>query len=371
MPPAAFMASIMPSSTRTPLSKPATLADIGRAVGVSAMSASAVLNGSRTSTRISAETRNKILEEAARLRYRPNAAARALNRRKMNTLGLAGIIDSGEINAYFLEVMNGVLEAAGRFNQNVTVFTLHDWKVDAGRIADFCDGRIDGLILLAPVINKTKPDLIPSHTPFVSLHANHPIPGVTNIESDEEQGALDIVNLLLAQGHRHILHVSGPSSMLGARRRQNGYQRALAAYATEGIVPEILEAGFSAAEAADALKTWMKKRRGQPLPTALFCANDSAALGCIELLAGAGLRVPHDISVVGFDDTLAARTSVPQLTTVRQPLRAMGGKAVELLLGIDPSQSNLGNIVFPTQSVARASVSAPPVKTVAIPRLVG
>lgn len=83
----------------------------------------------------------------------------------------------------------------------------------------------------------------------------------------------------------------------------------------------------------------------------------------------ARLRAPQDISVAGFDDTLAARTSVPQLTTVRQPLRAMGGKAVELLLGIDPASSTLGNIVFPTQPITRASVAPPPSKPISIPRL--
>lgn len=349
-------------------SKPATLADIGRAVGVSAMSASAVLNGSRTSTRISAETRNRILEEAARLRYRPNAAARALNRRKMNTLGLAAIVDSGELNAYFLEILNGVLEAAGRFNQNITVFTLHDWNVDADRLCDFCDGRIDGLILVAPVIAKPKPGIIPGHTPFVSLHSNHPLPGVVNIESNEEQGSIEIVSHLIELGHTDILYVSGPSFMLGARRRLAGYKRALGMQKNKKIAPRMIEGGFSPQEAAVALRTWMKLNEGAPMPTALVCANDAAALGCMEVLSRAGIRVPGDVSIVGFDDTIAARTSMPQLTTIRQPLRMMGAKAVELLVKPEIlGGAGDDNIVFPTQPAFRTSVAPPSPRRVVVP----
>ncbi len=359
----------MPRARKSLKAKPATLADVGRAVGVSAMSASAVLNGSRTSTRISPETRIRILEEAARLRYRPNAAARALNRRQMSTLGLAAVVDSGELNAYFLEILNGVLEAAGRFNQNITVFTLHDWNLDAGRLADFCDGRIDGLILVAPVISETKTDIVPAHTPFVSLHSNNPIPGVIDIESDEEAGAFEVVSHLIGLGHRDILHLSGPEGMQGTKRRLAGYQRALTA-ARLGKTAKNIEAGFSTESGRNALRAWMGKNAGGTLPTALFCANDAVALGCMEVLAQAGLRVPDDISIVGFDDTLAARTSTPQLTTLRQPLRQMGARAVELLIKPETAPQTKGElIVFPTQAIVRASTVRPPAKPVIVPRL--
>lgn len=359
----------MPSARKSLKAKPATLADVGRAVGVSAMSASAVLNGSRTSTRISPETRNRILEEAARLRYRPNAAARALNRRQMSTLGLAAVVDSGELNAYFLEILNGVLEAAGRFNQNITVFTLHDWNLDAGRLADFCDGRIDGLILVAPVISETKTDIVPAHTPFVSLHSNNPIPGVIDIETDEEAGAFEIVSHLISQGHRDILHLSGPEGMQGSKRRLAGYHRALNV-AKLGKSAKIVEAGFSADNGRNALRAWLGRNAGRNMPTALFCANDAVALGCMEILSQAGLRVPEDISIVGFDDTLSARTSTPQLTTLRQPLRQMGARAVELLIKPETAPQTTGElIIFPTQAIIRASSGRPPVKPVLVPRV--
>ena len=104
----------MPRSSKKKTHRAATLADVGREAGVSAMAASAVLNGARTSSRISPDTRARILEAAARLQYRPNAAARALIRRSMNTLGVACVIQEGSLNHYFLEVLNGVLETAAR-----------------------------------------------------------------------------------------------------------------------------------------------------------------------------------------------------------------------------------------------------------------
>ena len=118
------------------------------------MAASVVLNAARTSSRIAPGTRARILTAAARLRYRPNAAARALADRRMNTLGVAAVVDGGELNLYFLGLFNGILAAAARHEQNTTVFTLADWERDAARLPGFCDGRIDGLILIGPVLSR-------------------------------------------------------------------------------------------------------------------------------------------------------------------------------------------------------------------------
>lgn len=114
------------------------------------------------------------------------------------------------------------------------------------------------------------------------------------------------------------------------------------------------------------MRNWLEHHAGEPLPQAIFCANDSIAFGCLEALAEVNIRVPEDISIAGFDDTLAARTAVPQLTTVRQPLREMGARAVELLLAaIDhqndgPAVSGKNPVVFPVEVVSRASVTPPP-----------
>lgn len=354
----------MPRLTRRKPVRAATLADVGREAGVSAMAASAVLNGARTSSRISQETRERILEAATKLRYRPNAAARALADRRMNTLGVAAVFDdTGELNSYFLEIFNGVIGAAAHHGQNTTVFTLHDWEKDADRLPSFCDGRIDGLILIAPVLSRASTRLLPDHTPFVALHANTHLPGTVNLETDEERGAFEMVKHLIDRGHRRIVHITGERGLLGSERRILGYERALATARIPFDKSLLVEAGFSAPAGRRAIHEWLDRCKGQPLPDAIFGANDAIAVGCIEAFSELGIRVPEDISVCGFDDTLVARLSLPQLTTVRQPLRAMGVRAVELLLnrishqhGDAPAFSS-EDVIFPTELVLRNSVA--------------
>ncbi len=355
------------------MARAATLADVGRAAGVSAMAASAVLNAARTSSRIAPETRERIRRAAARLHYRPNAAARALANRRMNTIGVAVVITGGELNHYFLEIFNGILEAAARHEQNTTVFTLHDWGRDPVRLHGMCDGRIDGLILVAPTLRRGAAKLLPAHTPFVAIHANAALPSVVNIETDEESGAYEMVRHLIAQGHRRIMHISGNPTLIGAERRIRGYKRALAGARIPFDDDLLVPGEFNLKTGHDALRAWLKRHVGRPLPHAIFCASDGIAIGCLEALAELGLRVPDDISVAGFDDTLAARTTVPQLTTVRQPLRAMGQRAVEVLLDRIAQQNGKGApvplkpVVFPVDLVPRASVGAPPVAQRIVP----
>lgn len=353
----------MTNSNRSKPVRAATLADVGRAAGVSAMAASAVLNGARTSSRIAAETRARILEAAARLRYRPNATARALVNRRMNTIGVTTVVGGGELNAYAMEIFTGILGAAAQANQNTTMFTLHDWGRDTARLHGWCDGRIDGMILIAPTLDLEAAKLLPTHTPFVALHANTVLPNVINIESDEERGAYEMVRHLISLGHRRVMHVSGNRGFIGAERRITGYKRALASAGIPFSESLLVPATYVGDTARAAMLAWLKRNAGQPLPDAIFCANDGIAIGCLEALAELGLRVPDDISVAGFDDTLAARTTVPQLTTVRQPLQAMGTRAAEVLLSLIARHAEGGvldfpnPIVFPVELVMRSSVA--------------
>lgn len=361
-------------SRKNKLARAATLADVGQAAGVSAMAASAVLNGAQTSSRIAPETRQRILEAAAKLRYRPNAAARALANRRMDTLGVAAVIDGGELPSYFLEIFNGILEAAARHEQNTTVFALHDWGRDPARLAKLCDGRIDGLIMVSPKLNQETVKLLPEHTPFVAVHANEPLPNVVNIETDEERGAYEMVRLLIAQGHRRILHLAGPARLSAAERRIRAYRRALASARIafdEDLL--VVTPDLTRDSGREVLRRWLRKHVGSPLPQALFCVNDGVATGCLEALAEIGLRVPDDISVVGFDDTIAARTTVPQLATVRQPLRAMGNRAVDVMMYRIAEHSgaarvvSLDPIIFPVEIITRASLAPPPAATRIVP----
>lgn len=341
-----------------------TLADVGRAAGVSVATASTVLNRPWSSKHISPATRERVRAAAVELRYRPNLAARALVSRRMQTLGVAAVVDGGELNHYFLEIFNGIVTAAAQRGQNTAAFTLRDWRQAAERIPDFCDGRIDGLILLAPTFSPTQVKL-PAHTPFVSIHANSPLPGVVNIESDEEEGAFALVQHLIARGHWRIMHLAGPAGMIGAERRIRGYKRALAAARIPLNRELLVSAGYTSPLGRETMRAWLREHAGAPLPHAVFCSNDAVAIGCMEALAEAGLRVPADVSVAGFDDTFVARAVVPQLTSVRQPLREMGARAVELLLariGVARRASSTPPkpVIFSVELATRASVGAAP-----------
>ena len=325
---------------------------------MSAMAVSAVLNGARTSSRIAPDTRVRILDAAARLNYRPNAAARALVRRRMNTIGVVVVVEGGELNHYFLEVFNGVLAAAARHGQNTTVFALHDWERDGRRVGGFCDGRIDGLLMIAPLLDAEAVAALPTHTPMVAIHANHALEGIVTLESDEEAGSCALVSRLIELGHRRILHLAGPSGQRGAERRVAGYRRALEQAGLPFDRSLVRVAGFSIPEGREATRLWLRSTSPDERATAIFCANDGVAYGCMEVLSAAGLRVPDDVSVAGFDDTLLTRACVPQLSSVRQPLRRMGECAVEVLLDLTrgavvPRQGD----VFPTEPVMRASVA--------------
>jgi LacI family transcriptional regulator len=348
----------------------ATLADVGREAGVSAMAASAVLNGAKTSTRISEETRARVLEAAERLRYRPNAAARGLVDRRIKTIGVVATLGGDEPNQYFLEVFNGIIHGAAEAGQTTTVFTLRSWDEARERVPAFCDGRIDGLVLLAPLLQADAADWLPEHTPMVAVHANQGIAGVVNLESDEEAGAFAMVSHMIGLGHRRILHVGGPVGALGADRRVSGYCRAHAAAGIDPLPAHILRAGFSAPDGRHALEDWLRQHPGEPLPEAVFAVSDAVALGCIDTLLARGLRVPADVSVVGFDDTVLARAA--RLATVRQPLRELGRQAVQVLVarieasGQDTALRDTANIVLATELVPGATLAAPRAGAIAI-----
>ena len=351
--------------------KAATLADVGRAAGVSAMAASAVLNGARTTTSISEETRSRVLAAARELRYRRDEGARALASRRMNTIGLAATLLSSEPNLYFRELFNGVLQAAAAAGQTTTVFKLNGWDDAAQRIAGFCDGRIDGLILVAPMLKDDPATWLPAHTPVVSIHSNHLIPGVVNLEPDEEAGACEAVRRLLDLGHRRILHAGGPVGSTGADRRLAGYQRAHAEAGHAPAEDHVVREAFTFEGGQRAMDAWLESHRGQPLPEAVFAGSDAIALGCVDALVTRGLRVPDDVSVVGFDNTLLARTS--RLATVRQPLEQLGGQAAEILVSqIEsrhgaPETGRPPNIVLPTEFIPGATLARPRSAALTVP----
>ena len=330
------------------------------------MAVSVVLNASASSTRVSEATRARIVEAAKKLRYRPNAVARGLQRRRMDTIGVVGVVDSEEINVYFLELLNGVIKGVDEHGQNMMVFSIHDWTADEARIASFCDGRVDGMLLLAPRPSPRLAQLLPHHTPIVAIHNNVELPGVPNLSTDGEAGAYDLVKYLLSFGHRRILHIGGPEDVLDAKDRMLGYIRALGEVGV-ACDPELVCYGrYTYSSGRECMYSWLREHKGAELPTAVFGANDATAAGAIEALSAEGYSVPGDVSIIGYDDSLMARVTNPRLTTLRQPLREMGRRAVDLLLSQIETNTTPPSEVFPTELVIRDSVAAARTKAIKI-----
>ena len=348
------------------------------------MAASVVLNGARSSARVSDATRNRIMEVAARLQYRPNAVARGLLKGRLNMIGVVGTVYGGNLDVYFHEILNGILETATDNRQNTSILSVHDWEGSEDRVLEFCDGRVDGLIFIAP--RTLKPEFakaIQRSVPFVTIHSNASIPGVVDMEADDEGGAYQAVQYLVALGHRKIAFFPGELYLSGSRRRLEGYKRCLAengiAYDDRLVIP----GWYTYSSGQDRMAEMLERDSASSFPTALFCANDAIAFGCMEILAKYRLRVPDDISVVGFDDTLNACMTIPALTTVRQPLREMGRRSAARLIDLvqrrdtrsldtDATQSSLrpGQTMdmFPVELIVRGTAGPPPALPV-IPRL--
>ena len=283
-----------PKSSPSPSPKPrrrsdvATLADVAREAGVSVMAASVVLNGAKSATRTSAETRARVIAAAERLSYRANATARALVNGRANAIGIVACHWKEEANLYFMEVFGGIIEIATASQQTAAVFMLRSWDEAQRRVPEMCDGRIDGLILVAPYLGTDASAWMPRHIPSVSLHSECAIASVVNLEPDEEVGSFEAVSQMLAMGHRRILHVGGPAGLLGAERRLAGYRRA---YAAAGLQPpehHVVHSSLNADGGRDAMLGWLRRHPRAPKPEAVFCGNDAIALGCIQALADQG-----------------------------------------------------------------------------------
>lgn len=321
------------------------------------MAVSVVLNSAASSTRVSDATRARIIEAAKKLKYRPNAVARGLQRRRMDTIGVVGVVDSEEINVYFLELLNGVIKGVDTFGQNLMIFSIHDWQRDEAKIPAFCDGRVDGMLYLASRPSPRLAQFLPHHTPAVSIHSNPGLPDTPNLSTDSEAGASGAVTHLLSHGHRRILHLAGPEEVDEVTDRIAGYRRALVEAGLPFDSGLVVHGRYTLSTGREAMERWLRTHSGEELPTAIFAGNDAMAAGVLECLNERGISVPGDVSVIGFDDSLMARLTNPRLTTLRQPLREMGERAIAMLMEMIETHGIPRSEVFPTELIVRDSVA--------------
>jgi DNA-binding LacI/PurR family transcriptional regulator len=295
---------------------------------------SLVLNNSPAARSIPEETRNRVTEAATRLHYRPNYFARSLRQGRSMSVGvLAPDLSEG----YFTRVMSGVVEeltAAHYF-----YFTAcHDWKREL--IEKYprmlVERAVDGFLLL-----NTPADRLSVPVPVVAISSHSAAENVTNIVLDHHKAAEQALTHLHALGHRRIAFMHGPHAIPDSEFRWESIEevaREIGVKVDPALIARIDSAGWSMKAGYHPMAPEIGYKPMQALLektrdfTAVFCFNDISAIGVIRALKDAGLSVPGDVSVVGFDDILSAAYSTPSLTTVRQPLARMGKRGAQVLL---------------------------------------
>jgi LacI family transcriptional regulator len=332
---------------------PVTIKDVAAAASVSVSTVSRVLNGKDD---VADETQAKVRRVIQDLSYTSSLAARSMRSRRTNVIG---VVVPDLQTSFSIQVVKGVNRAIEDFAYDLIVYTSGAaWDgTRAARerhhVALLNGSLADGAIIVTP----TTSDFSTAH-PVVIVDPQQASPGVPAVISTNRLGAREAVNYLVGLGHRRIGFISGRADLQSAHRRFQGYQESLA----EAGIP--FDPGL--VRPGDFLKplSFASARElfGLPdPPTAIFAANDISAIAAVEAAQAAGLRVPGDLSVIGFDNIPEAAQAAPRLTTIDQSLELMGYTAVEMLIELlqgKPLDSNLRKV--PTRLVVRESCRALP-----------
>ena len=326
------------------------LIDVARLAGVSHQTVSRVLNDHPNVTE---RTRLRVRAAIAELGYRPNRAARALVTGKSHVIGVIAQSSTLYGPASTLAALAQAATASGFTISVESVRTLEQGPVREA-VSRHLDQRIAGLVVIAPVDSAGEVlDDIPSGIPLVCIDGDPHRP-TELVTVDQEAGGYLATKHLLEAGHRTVWHVSGPSDWFDSRGRVSGWRRALAEAGAE--IPPLVAGDWSAASGYHAGQTIARIKD----ITAVFAANDHLALGILRALHEHGHRVPHDISIVGFDDVPEAEFYIPPLTTIRPDFDTVAAATLELLLAQIESGSTLGRRrVIPPALVSRRSVAPP------------
>lgn len=328
-----------------------TIRDVAMAAGVSKTTAVHVLNNVPHFKATDA-TRRRVVEAAAQLGYRRNAIASALTRGRIHTIGVvlplarAATDDRVSFNSlYAKEMLVTIADAACQVGLRITIIPLNN--NDPVSSEEVRDGRVDGLILVQVHNPEQVRALYDSGLPCVAITAEH---SPTSVRPDNRGGAVIATEHLVSLGHRRIAHRANPQGE-AARERQAGFEETIARH------------GLSAAECPicrNVEETIALLRQPATVrPTAVFAFNDSLALETVRTVRSLGLRVPEDVSVVGFDNHLLASVCEPPLTTIHNPLPEQAAAAISVLQALWGDEETPSMAPIPTHLVVRAS-SAPP-----------
>lgn len=313
-----------------------TIRDVAKTSGVHVSTVSRTFSAPHL---VSPQTRNRVLAVAERLGYRPNRAARSLTTGRTGNLGL---IVTDLADPFLPPLIKAAQATARRQDHHLFVADTDENPLEEEELALAFSKQVDGIVLYSPRLSNKALKRLAERVPFVLV--NRRIPGVTTVVMDVAQGACAAMRHLAELGHRRIALVAGPSGSW------TGGEIHKAVTETPGLDTVVIGPNLPTEEGGSAVAG----KVAEAGVTGVLAYNDLVAIGLIEGLAGLGVRVPDDISVIGFDDSITGRLYRPKLTTVAMPAGDAGRMAVEALI-----QSMSTSTVLETRLVVRESTAPP------------
>jgi LacI family transcriptional regulator len=330
-----------------------TIIDVATEANVSYGTVSRVINHD---VHVKQETRDRVLQTMVRLGYVANRQARSLAGGRTNSIGVL-IPDLG--TGYIGEIIRGIDAELGLSDLDLILYTTHRTaSKEANYVTNLATGMVDGLILVLP---RSPADFIGILTkqdfPFILIDHQGIGPDCPAVGAANWQGGFTATEYLIKLGHQRIGFITGWMDLGCALDRLDGYRSALRTNHIPDAPELIYEGTFFQPDGFNGASILLDLPNP---PTAIFASNDVMAMGVMDAIRHRGLRVPDDVSVVGFDDIPQASLIHPALTTVRQPLEKMGRVATQMLLELlNKSQKKIGRIELPTELIIRDSCKVP------------
>lgn len=326
----------------------ATIIDVAKKAGVSVGTVSNVINNKAN---VSQEKRERVLKAIKELNFQPTGTARMLKSGRTNSIAL---LIPQISKPFYSMIIEGVESAASKNGYDLIFCRTHrDPKIEEKFLNMLGEKRVDGVILVSIEINDKALDIVEKNKyPVVLLERHVSGSNIPSISIDNQSGAFKAVKYLIELGHRDIVFINGPTTTVPGMMRLKGYIEALSKYNLPFNKDLYREGEFDISNGYKGIIEILKKHKA----TAVFAGSDSIAMGVINGLRDMGLRVPEDISVIGFDDVYLASMLNPPLTTIRQPAFEMGHRAVGVLIDMINGR-NRKNIVeiLETELIIRKS----------------
>lgn len=297
-----------------------TMQDVADHVGVSKALVSMVF---RRVTGPSAETRQRVLEAAEKLGYRPNRSAALLSLRRSHLIGVMANIR----NTFHAELVEDIVAEADTFGYEVVLGAVTPTHGETAVVNTLLDFRCEALILLGPELEDARLAELGDRSPVVVVGRRIPSPAIDVVRTADGRGIGRVVDHLVELGHRRISHLSGGSGTI-PNDRKSGYIRAMKRHGLADAI-DIIDGDFTERSGMLAAQELLSRRRR---PTAVCAANDQSAIGLLDQLLRAGVDVPGDIAVAGYDDSMLARLAHIDMTTVSQEPRQQAERAVRAVV---------------------------------------